>query len=245
MTAADPWLHLAGATPARIALGRVGAGLPTRAVLDFSLAHARARDAVHASFDAEGLAALLGEPALVVESRAVDRALYLRRPDFGRLLAPASRALLEAMGRPGGDIAIIVADGLSAAAARAHAPHLVAALRESLARAGLALAPLVVARGARVALGDVIGEALGAQAALMLIGERPGLSSPDSLGAYLTLGPRPGRADAERNCVSNIRPEGLPVQAAAFRLTWLIQEAFRRGITGVDLKDESQTALEG
>lgn len=245
MTAADPWLHLAGATPARIALGRAGAGLPTRAVLDFSLAHARARDAVHAPFDAEGLASLLGEPALIVESRAVDRVLYLRRPDFGRLLAPASRALLEAMGCPGGDVAIIVADGLSAAAARAHAPPLVTTLRESLAHAGLSLAPLVVARGARVALGDAIGEALGARAVLVLIGERPGLSSPNSLGAYLTLGPRPGRADAERNCVSNIRPEGLPVQAAAFRLIWLIREAFRRGITGVDLKDESQTALEG
>ncbi|MCA0320344.1 MAG: ethanolamine ammonia-lyase subunit EutC [Proteobacteria bacterium] len=238
---ADPWLHLAATTPARIALGRAGGSLPTREVLRFALAHAQARDAVHADFDSAKLAEMLRDEGLVVAeaaSRAADRAAYLRRPDWGRDLSEASRTALT-MDGAGGELVVVVADGLSATAVEAHAVPLVRALRPHLDRARIPLTTAVVATGARVALGDAIGQALGARAVLVLIGERPGLSSPDSLGAYLTFDPRPGRMDSERNCVSNIRPEGLPVAAAAFKLAWLTSEAFRRRLTGVALKDES------
>lgn len=238
----DPWLHLAHATPARIALGRAGGSLPTAEVLRFALAHAEARDAVHAAFDAADLAARLRAAGLAVveiESRATGRATYLRRPDLGRELSAGSRLALDRLGRPGGDLGILVTDGLSALAIQTQAPALIAALRPLLDRAGLGPGPIVVARGGRVALGDAVGERLGVRAMLVLIGERPGLSSPDSLGAYLTWDPRPGRMDSERNCVSNIRPGGLPVDQAAFRIAWLAAEALRRGLTGVALKDES------
>lgn len=240
--ARDPWLHLAAATPARIALGRAGGSLPTDAVLRFALAHAEARDAVHAPFEASRIAAGLRAAGLAVveiESRATDRAVYLRRPDLGRELSETSRLTLDLTGRPGGDLGILVTDGLSALAVESHAPALVAALRPLMARAGIGLGPVAVARGGRVALGDAVGERLGVRAVLVLIGERPGLSSPDSLGAYLTFAPRPGRMDSERNCVSNIRPGGLAIQPAAFRIAWLAAEALRRGLTGVALKDES------
>lgn len=239
---ADPWLHLAAATPARIALGRAGGSLPTREVLRFALAHAQARDAVHAGFDGPRLVAELhaeGLAAVEVASRAADRAAYLRRPDWGRDLSGAARSTLRANGADGG-LVVVVADGLSATAVEAHAVPLVRALRPLLGRAAIPLTTAVVATGARVALGDAIAERLGAKAVLVLIGERPGLSSPDSLGAYLTFDARPGRMDSERNCVSNIRPEGLPVEAAALKLAWLIGEAFRRRLTGVALKDESE-----
>ncbi|MBL8570638.1 MAG: ethanolamine ammonia-lyase subunit EutC [Phreatobacter sp.] len=239
---ADPWRHLTAATPARIALGRAGGSLPTREVLRFALAHARARDAVHADFDSRTLADMLRAEGLVTvdaTSRAADRAAYLRRPDWGRDLSEASRAVLKPDGAAG-ELVVAVADGLSATAVEAHAVPLVKALRPLLEKMGIPLSSAVIATGARVALGDAIGQALGAQAVLVLIGERPGLSSPDSLGAYLTFDARPGRMDSERNCVSNIRPEGLPVEAAALRLGWLIGEAFRRRLTGVALKDESE-----
>ncbi|WP_439572234.1 ethanolamine ammonia-lyase subunit EutC [Phreatobacter sp.] len=238
----DPWQHLAAATPARIALGRTGGSLPTAEVLRFALAHAEARDAVHAPFDSSRLATDLRATGLTVveiESRASGRAAYLRRPDLGRALPEASRLALDLMGRPGGDLGILVADGLSALATESHAAALIAALRPLLARAGIGLGPVVVARGARVALGDAVGERLGVRSLLVLIGERPGLTSPDSLGAYLTVGPRPGRMDSERNCVSNIRPGGLAVDQAAPRIAWLAAEALRRGLTGIALKDES------
>lgn len=244
---ADPWRHLAAATPARIALGRAGGSLPTREVLRFALAHAQARDAVHAGFDGERLAAELraeGLTAVAVASRAADRAAYLRRPDWGRDLSEASKGALEADGAAG-ELVVVVADGLSATAVEAHAVPLVKALRPLLRQAGIPLGTVVVATGARVALGDAVGQALGAAAVLVLIGERPGLSAPDSLGAYLTFEARPNRMDSERNCVSNIRPEGLPVEAAAFRLAWLVGEAFRRRLTGVALKDESGAAVGG
>jgi ethanolamine ammonia-lyase small subunit len=238
----DAWASLRGLTSARIALGRAGASLPTAQVLAFALDHARARDAVHLDFDAEGLAArlaTLGLASIAVESAAPDRPTYLRRPDLGRRLSDASWARLGAAGSGSADIAIIVADGLSAAAVHGQAAPLIAALQPHIAAAGWRLADVVLARQGRVALGDQIGERLGARLTLMLIGERPGLSSPDSLGAYLTLGPRVGLTDAARNCVSNIRPAGLGYDEAAFRIAWLIREGLRLGLTGVALKDDS------
>ena len=238
----DAWAALRRLTSARIALGRAGASLPTAEVLAFALDHARARDAVHLDFDAPGLAArlaALGLATVAVESAAPDRPTYLRRPDLGRRLSDASRARLDATGPGGADIAIVVADGLSAAAVHAHAAPLIAALRPHIAAEGWRLADVVLARQGRVALGDEIGERLGARLTVMLIGERPGLSSPDSLGAYLTLGPRVGLTDAARNCVSNIRPAGLGYDEAAFRIAWLVREALRLGVTGVALKDDS------
>lgn len=242
---AERWAALARLTPARIGLGRSGASLPTREVLRFGLAHAQARDAVHIPFRAEEVAAelaALSAETVQVESAASSRDLYLRRPDLGRRLPAESRAMLAAH-RSGFDLAIVVADGLSSTAIHQNAAPFVAALLPLLRRQGLRLAPLVIAREARVALGDEIGEALGARAVAVLIGERPGLSSPDSLGAYLTFAPRQGLSDAARNCISNIRPGGLTYEQAALKLAWLIAEALRRSLTGVELKDESDSAL--
>lgn len=245
MGAEDPWATLRRFTPARLALGRAGASLPTREVLAFALALAQARDAVHAPFDAAAIARgiqALGLRALEVASAAPDRATYLRRPDLGRRLSEDSLVRLDAEPPSRPDLAIVIADGLSATAVGAHAVPVVAALLDAMPD-GLSLAPVALARQARVALGDEVGGALGARCVLLLVGERPGLSSPDSLGAYLTFDPRPGRTDAERNCVSNIRPEGLPYAVAARKLAWLLAEAFRRRLTGVALKDESDGPL--
>jgi ethanolamine ammonia-lyase small subunit len=243
--AASRWAEIAALTPARIALGRSGASLPTREVLRFGLAHAQARDAVHEPFrpDAivKGLAALSFE-AILVESAARSRADYLRRPDLGRGLSPESRDLLTAR-RGAFDLAIVVADGLSSTAIHDNAVPFIAALKPHLDRQGLKLAPVVIAAQARVALGDEAGVALCARMVAVLIGERPGLSSPDSLGAYLTFAPKPSLTDAARNCISNIRPGGLSFTDAAFKLAWLIDQGFRRSLTGVDLKDESELAL--
>ena len=244
----DPWTALRRHTPARIALGRAGSSLPTREVLAFSLAHAQARDAVHAPFEAERVAVAiqaLGLATVTVDSAAPDRAAYLRRPDLGRALSQAGRAALESRTRGPCDLAIVVADGLSSSAVHAHAAPLVEALLPAVRAAGWRLGPVVVARQARVALGDEVGALLGARLLILLVGERPGLSSPDSLGAYITFAPRVGRTDAERNCVSNIRGEGLSYAAAAFKLVWHAREALRLGLTGVGLKDESDTALLG
>ncbi len=242
MTTPDPWAALRAHTLARIALGRTGASLPTVEWLRFAEAHALARDAVHTPLDVAALVAALRhhgvEPA-VVASAAPDRATYLRRPDLGRRLDAASAAALA----PGpGGLAVVLADGLSARATQAHALPLLLALRGHLEAAGDALGIVAVATQARVALGDEVGERVQAGAVLVLIGERPGLSSPDSLGAYLTWAPRRGRRDAERNCVSNIRPEGQPPAQAAARLAWLLGAARRLGATGVALKDESNVA---
>jgi ethanolamine ammonia-lyase small subunit len=239
----DPWVALGARTPARIALGRTGASLPTREVLSFSLAHARARDAVHARLDRGRLAArlaALGLATVEVESEAAaDRQLYLRRPDLGRRLDGPSRVRLTRACSGRCDIALAIGDGLSATAVAAQAVPLVAALMPHLGRLGLAVGPVALAEGARVALGDEVGERLGARLVAMLIGERPGLSAADSLGVYLTFDPRPGRTDAERNCLSNIRPEGLAPARAAASLAWLIEAALARRTTGVTLKDES------
>ncbi|HEU5039890.1 MAG TPA: ethanolamine ammonia-lyase subunit EutC [Gemmatimonadales bacterium] len=241
----DPWAPLRALTPARIALGRAGTSLPTAAHLEFQLAHARARDAVHHALDVPALRDALeraGLPSLAVRSRAADRATFLQRPDLGRRLDPESRDRLTAVaaaGDPGADAVIVVGDGLAAAAAQRHAAPVVAALVPLLRDAGWRLAPVVVAEQARVALADEVGALLDARMALILLGERPGLTAPDSLGAYLTWEPRRGRTDAERNCVSNIRPDGLPYARAAERLHYLMIEARRRRITGVALKEES------
>jgi ethanolamine ammonia-lyase small subunit len=239
-TAHDPWAALRRLTAARIALGRSGAGLPTKPWLDFGLAHALARDAVHAPFDADGLAAALaadGWDSLRVHSAAPDRSAYLQRPDWGRRLDEASVQRLAALPPATGDgprLAIVLADGLAALAAW-HALPLLAALRPALPH--WRVTPVVLAEQARVALGDPIGAALGADAVVVMLGERPGLSSPDSLGLYLTWAPRPGRHDAERNCISNVRPAGLAPTRAAARLAALLDGARRLGATGVVLKE--------
>jgi ethanolamine ammonia-lyase small subunit len=240
---ARPIVDLRSLTPARVALGRSGASLPTRPLLDFTLAHARARDAVHAAFDVPHLIAgirALGLAAAEVSSRAADRADYLRRPDLGRQLDAGAAAALAARATAPCQLAIVVGDGLSAAAVHAHAVALLQSLLPQLGEAdAVAIGHVVVASGARVALGDEIGAILGARMVLMLIGERPGLSAPDSLGAYLTFAPKPGLTDAERNCVSNIHKAGLSYDEAAHKIAWLVREGLARQVTGVALKDES------
>ncbi len=224
--------RLRAVTQARVLLGRAGQALPTSALLDFQLDHARARDAVQTALDPTGFADAVGLPIIEVHSRAVNRSEYLKRPDLGRLLDPADAALLKPMGD---ELAIIVADGLSATAIHHHAAPLVLALLARLS--GWRIAPIILATQARVALGDAIGELLRVDCALMLIGERPGLSAPDSLGAYLTWQPRIGRVDSERNCVSNIRPpHGLSYQAAADAIAALLTAARQRRLTGVQLR---------
>lgn len=242
----DAWSALRRLTPARIALGRAGTALPTTEVLAFGLAHARARDAVLRPLDVDALVAALasdGRTTLRAASAAPDRATYLVRPDLGRRLDTASAARLGAAGASAGsvDLACVVADGLSAIAVARHAPPLLAALVLRLP-AAWTLAPIVVATQARVALGDEIGALLRARLVIVLIGERPGLSAPDSLGVYLTWAPAVGRTDAERNCVSNVRPAGLPYERAAHTVAWLAREACRFERSGVELKDASDGA---
>jgi ethanolamine ammonia-lyase small subunit len=236
-------------TPARVGLGSTGVSLSTRDRLDFERCHALARDAVHARLESAALAKALGELAggsvLRLHSAAPDRATYLQRPDLGRTLSESSRKLLAAHAErrrdaATPDLALIFADGLSALAVERHAAPLLAELLphlEDLRLAPITLAPITIVEQGRVAIGDEIGAALGAQLAVILIGERPGLSSPDSLGAYITWQPRPGRTDAERNCISNIRPEGLPYPQAAAQLGVLLVEARQRQLTGVALQN--------
>jgi ethanolamine ammonia-lyase small subunit len=229
----DPWAVLRAATRARVALGRAGDALPTARELEFRAAHAAARDAVHQPLDPAVVRAALPDVELLeVHSAAPDRATYLQRPDLGRQLAAGTE-----LPRSGADLAVVLADGLSPRAVHEHAAGLVTALLERLP--GWSVAPLVLAHQARVALGDAVGEALGARAVVVLIGERPGLSSADSLGVYLTWAPRPGRADSERNCVSNVRPpHGLSYAQAADTVAALLGAARELGASGVVLKDE-------
>lgn len=239
---ANPWTQLRRHTPARIALGRAGPALPTREVLAFGAAHARARDAVHLALDVDALEAQLREAGYApirVHSAAPNRPAYLLRPDLGRRLDEESRRALAAVSPPP-EIVVSIEDGLSAVAVQKHAVPLLAALR-TVAPERWAGVTIVIATQGRVALGDAIGEKLGARLVVVMIGERPGLSSPDSLGLYVTHAPRIGRTDAERNCISNVRPEGLPYLAAAARLDWLATQAIHRGLTGVALKDESDS----
>ena len=218
-------------TPARVSLGRTGHSLPTADLLRFQLDHARARDAVFQELDPTAL----GLPHILLRSAAGDRMTYIRRPDLGRTLSAESRARLE---RGSWDAAIVVADGLSAAAVQRHAASLLKEITPRLREQDWRIAPLTVVLQGRVAIGDEIGAALGAQLVAVLIGERPGLSSPDSLGIYLTWDPRSGRTDAERNCLSNIRAEGITYSAAAERLLVLMREARARKLTGVGLKED-------
>jgi ethanolamine ammonia-lyase small subunit len=239
--AEDPWSGLRRYTAARLALGRTGASLPTREVLGFGLAHALARDAVHLPLDLAALAGDLTERGLStvsVASQATDRAAYLLRPDLGRRLSPEDAARLAERQDEPFDLLLVIADGLSSMAIERHALPLVDAICASRPE-GWRLGPVVLARQARVALGDEIGAALHAPMVAVLVGERPGLSAPDSLGIYLTLGPRPGCTDAERNCISNVRPAGFACAAAARKLWWLCQAGRQLGQTGVALKDNS------
>lgn len=240
--APDPWLGLRRYTAARIALGRTGTSVPLRELLAFRLAHAHARDAVYSLLETERLLGELEEfklPVYHVRSQAENRSQYLQRPDLGRTLHEDSSRALQDSAPASSDVALVLADGLSATALNQHALPLLRLLVPRLQQASFQLAPLTLAEQARVALSDEIGVALHAQLVLILIGERPGLSSPDSLGAYFTYGPRPGLTDDARNCVSNIRPEGLSYPAAAEKLFLLIQESLRRQLSGVKLKDET------
>jgi ethanolamine ammonia-lyase small subunit len=232
---------LASLTPARIALGRTGASLTLQEVLALQGAHALARDAVHLPLDPAPLLDWLKAhnfQSLMAHSAAASRDIYLRRPDLGRRLDADSRARLAQAESGTPDLVVVVADGLSAAAVHKQAIPFLESFLPLVATCGWHLAPLVMARQARVALGDEIADNLGARAVLVLIGERPGLSSPDSLGAYLTLNRAGAKTDADRNCVSNIRPEGLAPQQAAGKVARLLAAAFQGGMTGVSLKDE-------
>jgi ethanolamine ammonia-lyase small subunit len=233
--------RLRALTPARVGLGRTGASQQTCDLLAFQSAHAQARDAVYARLDAPAMAAAIGEATggevLRLHSAAADRATYLQRPDLGRRLDSASRTALPAFASDHGgpwELVLVVADGLSALAVERHAAPLIKALLPRVE--GWKIAPVCVVEQGRVGIGDEIGEVVGAECCLVLIGERPGLSSPDSLGAYITWQPRVGRTDAERNCVSNIRGEGLSYEQAAAQITYYLTEARRRRLTGVELK---------
>ena len=242
----NPWLQLRNLTPARIALGRTGTSMPTGAQLDFQYAHAQARDAVHLPFDHVALSAQLaerGRESILLHSAAIDRNSYLQRPDLGRKLSAGSAQALRdyASANPGGvDLAIVVADGLSALAVHRHTLPFLARLEEQIGAENWSVAPIILVEQGRVAVADEVGELLGAKMTVILIGERPGLSSPDSLGLYFTYNPKVGLTDAYRNCISNVRLEGLNYGMAAHRLLYLMREACRRQLSGVNLKDEAQ-----
>ncbi|WP_330564666.1 ethanolamine ammonia-lyase subunit EutC [Pseudomonas yamanorum] len=242
----NPWLELRRLTPARIALGRTGTSIPTGAQLDFQFAHAQARDAVHLPFDHVGLSSQLaerGRDSLLLHSAAVDRHSYLQRPDLGRRLSDESAQALRdyAAVNPGGvDLAVVVADGLSALAVHKHTLPFLTRMEEQTHAEGWSLSPVILVEQGRVAVADEVGQLLGAKMVVILIGERPGLSSPDSLGLYFTYNPKVGLTDAYRNCISNVRLEGLSYGMAAHRLLYLMREACRRQLSGVNLKDEAQ-----
>ncbi|BAV06361.1 Ethanolamine ammonia-lyase light chain [Filimonas lacunae] len=244
----DAWTALRAYTNARIALGRTGTAIPLKENLSFRLAHAHARDAVYAALDIENLKEaldVLSLPVVELQSQAMQRQQYLQRPDLGRKLSADSVGSLQQQANSPAHIAIILADGLSALAVQAHASKLLQQLVPLLQASGFSFTSIAIVQQARVAIGDETAALLQAQLSLMLIGERPGLSSADSLGAYITFAPRPGLTDESRNCVSNIRPEGLPYQQAAFRIHYLIQQAFALQLSGVQLKDDSLSQLPG
>jgi ethanolamine ammonia-lyase small subunit len=241
----DPWQQLRGLTSARIALGRAGTSLPTAAQLDFQYAHAQARDAVHTPFEQAAIIQALtqrGRRSLSLHSAAHDRHVYLQRPDLGRRLnADSAQVLREHSERnpEGCDLALVVADGLSSLAVHRHALPMLQRIDELAAAEGWSLAPVTLVEQGRVAVADEVGQLLGAKMVVILIGERPGLSSPDSLGLYFTYAPRVGLNDAARNCISNVRLEGLSYAMAAHKLLYLMREAERRQLSGVNLKDEA------
>ncbi|WP_417421121.1 ethanolamine ammonia-lyase subunit EutC [Halomonas sp.] len=251
----NPWERLRAFTDARIGLGRAGVSLPTGKLLEFQLAHAQAQDAVHCPLDVEALAQQLQE-AFVLEheplrlhSQVEDRAMYLQRPDFGRKLNDESRERLEAVASQSRvDLAVVVVDGLSALAVQQNSQPFLKALYQQFEQdsAEWQLAPLAIVEQGRVAIGDEIGALLNADVVLVMIGERPGLSSPDSLGLYMTWAPEPGLKDDRRNCISNVRPAGLQMDEAARRLFLLLKEARQKKLSGVKLKDRSEdNVLEG
>ena len=248
MTTEDElWTVLRRLTAARIGLERTGASLATAPLLDFRLAHARARDAVQEPLDAMRLTtelAGLGGPVIAVASAADDRQTYLMRPDFGRRLAASAEVALAAQ-RGDYDAVFVVADGLSARAVLLHAQPVLAHTLAALRAEGWNIAPLVIVRHGRVAIGDAIAAALGATSVAVLIGERPGLSAPHSMGAYLTFKPHAGTTDAERNCISNIRPEGTGYDMAGFKIAHLLRAMRAQRSSGVRLKDESERLLAG
>ncbi len=260
---ANPWSALRQFTDARIALGRAGVSLPTHAHLEFQLAHANARDAVHLALDADTLARNIdasipqaGAPCMVLQSAAANRAQYLQRPDYGRRLSAESRARLLALsGSPHAgaqleerpedrpyDLALVVVDGLSALAIEQNALPFINALLPRLDQEDWKLAPVCVVSQGRVAVGDEVGQLLGAKLVVVLIGERPGLSSPDSMGLYMTWMPAVGLTDAARNCISNVRPAGTHYDEAAYKLHYLLSQARARSLSGVTLKDETVSA---
>lgn len=240
----DPWASLKAFTTARIALGRTGTAIPLKEVLNFRLAHAHARDAVYSSLSVNALHEQLQSfhlPILLLHSKAVDRQEYLQRPDKGRQLDAESALTVKNAGHQGRDLAIILADGLSATAINMHTKPLLEILIPLLKQAGISLAPISIIQQGRVASGDETGALLNVRITLMLIGERPGLSAADSMGAYITYGPTPGTTDEARNCISNIRTAGLQYQPAAEKILYLIKEALRLQLTGVGLKDNLLT----
>lgn len=243
----DPWHALRRFTQARIAQGRSGCGLPTSALLDFQLAHAAARDAVHEPWAVDRFAKeveALGLEALILGTLAASRVRYLQRPDQGRRLDEASRQRLESRAAEAIDAALVVSNGLSSTAVDRHGLGLLGAVVEACQNNGLRLGPICLAPNGRVALSDEIGALLNARLAVIIVGERPGLSASDSLGIYLTYAPRIGNTDAERNCLSNIRPpDGLSYRSAAAKLAYLTHEALQRGFSGVKLKDEMPKSL--
>lgn len=238
---ADEWTSLKQFTNARIALGKTGISIPLKEQLKFKVAHAQAKDAVYSVLDAPVLLQQLSDanlPAIQVYSNAANRDIYLQRPDFGRSLHPDCKAILAQNARTPVDIAIVIADGLSAIAVNKNALTVTTLLAAQMKSSGYLLAPIVLAAQARVALADEIGELLKARLTIILIGERPGLSAYESMSAYITYNPRPGTTDESRNCVSNIKQDGLQPRAAAQKIMGLVNEAFRLQLTGVILKDE-------
>lgn len=244
-SAPDRWQLLRQLTDARIALGRAGTSLPTQPQLNFQWAHARARDAVHHTMDVASVQAALETLSLevfILGSAALDRRTYLRRPDLGRALSEASRQMLctrAADRTTQADLAIVIADGLSALAIERNAPRLMKTLLPALRHQSITLAPICLVQQARVAIGDEIGEVLGAKMVAIFIGERPGLSSPDSMGIYLSWQPKVGLRDSARNCLSNIRAQGMSDHVAVEKLIFLLTQAMQRKLTGVALKDET------
>ncbi len=240
----DPWVALQTFTDARIGLGRCGSSLPLAEILDFKLAHARARDAVHQPAQLEELQTQLaadGIPAILLTSSIVDRMEYLTRPDKGRTLSEQSKEQLQAQ-QSDYDICIVICDGLSAPAIHESATAVVSGFMQIIAQTRLTVAPICMVKNGRVAIGDEIGSMLGAKITIMLIGERPGLSSPNSLGTYLTYNPKPGTTDEARNCISNIRNGGMSVSDAVRKIAYLVEMGLQLKKTGVELKDKMTSA---
>ena len=242
----NPWASIRKYTQARIAIGRCGSSIPTKELLDFKLCHAKAIDAVSTMLDSSQMAqkieSMFGEKVHLLHSLANDRAEYLRRPDLGRKLSDESIEKLSALNvSPQADVALVIADGLSSFAIEKNTVPFLEKFLPLLKEKGFSLAPITLAEQARVAIADEIGVTFGAKLSVILIGERPGLKTPDSLGIYMTYRPESGTTDERRNCISNVRMEGLPYEIAAQKLIYLISEAFTRQLSGVELKDEQDT----